>query len=82
MAKRPQPKVLETFYAVLVNDEMRDTFLKLAEARACIKDMPVADDVEEIKIIKQTTTHTLLETYKPEVVKTLTIDSFGWDEPS
>lgn len=79
MAKRPQPKVLETFYAVLVNEELFEMFEKLTEARKAIKNIPVTEEIEQIQIVKQTTTHTLLDTYKPQVVKTLTIDGLGWD---
>lgn len=75
---RYERKVVDTLYAVLVNEEVKQTFDKLAQARKYIKELRITDDIQQVKIIKQCTVHTTLDVLKPQVTKTLSIADFDW----
>lgn len=77
MAKN-YPKVVDTLYAVLVNDQILDTFNKLAEARKMVRAMRIGEDVQEVKIVKQCTSQTVLDVLKPEIQRTLSFADFDW----
>ncbi len=76
--RKYQPKVIDTMYAVLVNDELADTFEKLAEARRMVRTMHITEDVHEVKIVKQCTSQTVLDVLRPEVKRTLSVADFNW----
>lgn len=79
------PKVVETMYAILVNDDVVDReFQTLAKARSYVKNMRMSEDVEKVEIVKQCITHTLLNVYKPKLTRTLVAGDldFGGDGES
>lgn len=79
-----KPKVVDTIYAVLINDQLSDTFEKLSQARKMVKAMRITEEIEEVRIIKQCTSQTTLDVLKPEITRTLSFAEFDWvgDEPT
>jgi hypothetical protein len=77
--EKNKPKVIETSYYILINDEVLSSFESLAGARKEIKNLNIGEEVREVKIVKQTTSHTLVDSYKPKVTKTLSVEELNWD---
>ena len=77
--EKQKPIVVETMYAILINEELRQTFPSLALARKEVKTMGIGDDIKEVKIVKQTISHTLIDSYLPKVTKTLSVNELSWD---
>lgn len=76
------PKVVETIYAILVNGELTDSFKSLREARKSVQNLSLTKETKEVQIVKQCVSHTLLDTFKPEISRVLVARDFDWDGQS
>lgn len=74
--KRPQPKVLDSTYIIKVNGTVTSTSNSLSEARRQVKQIPLTEDIEEVSITRRTLTETVLNRFKPEIKRALTVDDF------
>lgn len=79
--KEPRIKTIETIYAVMVNDDVvLDQFPKIALAKKFVNNMSITEDIQNVKIIKQTVTHQVVKNLVPKVAKVLTIEDFNLEE--
>lgn len=74
--KRPQPKVLDSVYVVKINGTTLHTATTLREARHLVKQIHLKEDIKEIQIVRKTLTETIINNYKCDYKKILTIDDF------
>lgn len=75
--KEPRIKTIETLYAVMVNDDVvLDQFPKIALAKKFVNNMSITEDIQNVKIIKQTVTHQVVKNLVPKVAKVLTVEDF------
>lgn len=78
--KEPRIKTIETIYAVMVNDDVvLDQFPKIALAKKFVNNMSITEDIQNVKIIKQTVTHQVVKNLVPKVAKVLTVEDFNLD---
>jgi hypothetical protein len=79
--KEPRIKTIETLYAVMVNDDVvLDQFPKIALAKKFVNNMSITEDIQNVKIIKQTVTHQVVKNLVPKVAKVLTVEDFNLEE--
>lgn len=83
--KRKQTKVLNSNYLIKVNGEPLSPILignldTLSKARKQVKKMIIDDRVQEVAIVRQTVTETVMDTFKPIIQKVLTADDLSLDE--
>lgn len=80
--KRKQTKVLNSNYIIKVNGQplYSSGFGTLSKARKQVKLMPVNEGIEEVAIVRQTVTETVMDTFKPIIQKVLTADALCLDE--
>lgn len=72
--KRSQPKVIESKYFIKVNGTVVCECDSLSQARKEVKQLPLTSDVEEVAITRRTLTETVINKFKPEVTRTLSVD--------
>lgn len=79
--KEPRIKTIETLYAVMVNDDVvLDQFPKIALAKKFVNNMSITEDIQNVKIIKQTVTHQVVKNLVPKVAKVLTVEDFNFED--
>lgn len=79
--KRKPTKVLESNYVIKINGiavygHGLDT---LSKARKQVKSLVLTETVQEVAIVRQTVTETVMDTFKPVVQRVLTSDCLSLD---
>lgn len=79
--KEPKIKTIETVYAIMVNDDIvLEQFPRIALAKKFVNNMSITEDIQNVKIIKQTVTHQVVKNLVPKIAKVLTVENFNLEE--